>query len=282
MGMRGLLLLMAVCTVCSVRAAEWRNLDEEHHLGGRMASSGYLLGKVVLVDRWGAKCPPCRELLPQVEEIWRSFKGRQFVVLGGHCAGWGGAEQVKALIREKNLTFPVYEDAGLKFGEPEFDAIPFLYVVDATGRIVYRGREERTAREVIVNALTDLENPRDLAQWKRFLAFELENLPGLAYLRLTEFKKKFPAEAKEYASQFKALSARQEVKQLAALVEFSRKARDTQKIGPKDNAKRQKLKSLIEGVISKSKRLKDSSDPKVAQEAKNALADLKWKLAAIK
>ena len=273
---------LAALTCITASAVEWKNLDEEHHLGGRMASSGYLLGKVVLVDRWGAKCPPCRAILSQMEDIWRSFKGRQFVVLGGHCAGWGGAAEVKRLIDEKKLTYPVYEDAGLKFGEPEFDAIPYLYVVDCTGRVAYRGRDERAAREVIVNALTDMENPRDLAQWKRYLDFELENLPGQAYLRLAEFKKKFPTESKEYAAQLKALSARQEVKQLAALVEFSRKARDTQKIGPKDKTKGDKLRRLIESVVAKSKNLKDSSDPKVAQEAKNALADLKWKLAAIK
>lgn len=280
--MKRVLIAWAACAALSVGAAEWKNLDEAHHLGGRMTSGGYLLGKVVLVDRWGAKCPPCRELLPRLEELWRSFKGRQFVVLGGHCEGWGDAEEVKGLIREKNLTYPVYEGAGLKSGEPEFDAIPYLYVVDCTGRIIYRGRDERMAREVIVNALTDLENPRDLAQWKRFIDFELENLPGQAYLRLAEFKKKFPAEAKAYAAQLKELSAKPEVKQLAALVEFSRKARDTQKIGPKDKAKGDKLRRLIESVVSKSKNLKGSSDPKVAQEAKNALADLKWKLAAIK
>ena len=47
-----------------------------------MASEGYLCGKVVLVDRWGFRCPPCRALLPRVEEIWQSFKTKPFVVLG--------------------------------------------------------------------------------------------------------------------------------------------------------------------------------------------------------
>ena len=104
--------LVAVASLA--QAVEWRNVDAEHHLGGRKASNGYLQGKVVLVDRWGAKCPPCRALLPRVEDLWKSFKQKPFVVLGGHCKGWGSAEEVKALVEKNKLTYPVYEDAGLK------------------------------------------------------------------------------------------------------------------------------------------------------------------------
>ena len=36
-------------------AVEWKNLDKEHHLGGRVTSEGYMRGKVTLVCRWGLK-----------------------------------------------------------------------------------------------------------------------------------------------------------------------------------------------------------------------------------
>lgn len=278
---RGAVVFLALLCL-SGGAAEWRNLDEEHHLGGRMASGGYLLGKVVLVDRWGAKCPPCCALLPRMEELWRTFKGKQFVLLGGHCAGWGSAAQVKKLIAANKLTYPVYEDAGLAENEPAFESIPFLYVLDATGRVIYVGHDERLAREAIVNALTDLDAPRSLAQWKRFLDFELENLPGRAYLRMNEFKKSFPKEAQEYAEKFRKLAANPEARELAAVVDFAKKAKDTKPIGPKDGAKKQKLRKLIETVLSKGKDLRGSADPRVAQEAKNAIADLTWKLATLK
>ena len=49
-----------VCAATSHAAVRWSNVDADHHLAGRKASEGYLQGKVVLVDRWGAKCPPCR------------------------------------------------------------------------------------------------------------------------------------------------------------------------------------------------------------------------------
>ena len=274
--MKALIVAGVVASALIAPAAEWRNVDAEHYLGGRKASAGYLQGKVVLVDRWGAKCPPCRALLPRVEELWKSFKAKPFVALGGHCKGWGDAEEVKRLIASNKLTYPVYEDAGLAVGEPSFDAIPYLYVVDETGKVVYRGRDERTATQAIVTALTDMESPRDLAQWKRFLDYELEHLPCRALIRLREFKKKFPKDVRAYEPQAKELLKIPDLKKVTDLIEFARKAKDPPVFGPKDKAKRDKYEKLVKDVLAKCEAFKAHPDPRVAQEAKNAIADLKW------
>ena len=260
----------------AAQAVEWKNVDADHHLGGRKASTGYLQGKVVLVDRWGAHCPPCRALLSRVEDIWQSFKTKPFVVLGGHCKGWGTADEVAELIAEHKLTYSVYEDAGLATGEPKFDAIPFLYVVDETGKVVYFGRDERDATQAIVTALTDVESPKNLEQWKRFLDYELEHLPCRGYLRLRDFRKKFPKEVKEYESRARELLAIKDLKKVADLVEFAKKAKDPPVFGPKDKVKKAKYEKLVNDVVGKGEAFKLHSDPRVAQEAKNALADLKW------
>ena len=262
--------------VSLAQAVEWKNIDADHHLGGRKASAGYLQGKVVLVDRWGAHCPPCRALLPRVEEIWQSFKTKPLVILGGHCKGWGSAEEVKVLIDENKLTYPVYEDAGLATGEPKFDAIPFLYVVDETGKVVYLGRDERNATQAIVTALTDMEAPKSVVQWKRFLDYELEHLPCRGYLRLRDFRKKFPKEAKAYEAKAKELASIPDLKKAADFIEFAKKAKDPPVFGPKDKAKKAKYEKLVNDMVSKGEAFKSHPDPRVAQETKNALADLKW------
>ena len=256
----------------------WRNVDQDNYLAGRKASEGYLQGKVVLVDRWGLGCPPCRRLLPRVEEVWRSFRTKPFVVLGGHCKGWGDADGIRKLAKDLGLTYPIYEDAGLAVDEPRFNGIPFLYVVDETGKVLYKGHNERVATETVVQALTDLESPKDLEQWKRFLDFELENLPGRALLRLGEFKKKFPAEAKEYAEKERALKAVPDVKKLSELVDFAKKAKDMRAFDAKKSAQRLRFQKLVKDAISSTKysSLLESADPRVVQEAKNSLADLKW------
>jgi len=263
-------------------AVEWKCLDAEHHLGGRKASEGYLRGKVVLVCRWSPSAADSKAMLVRMEEVWQSFKTKPFVLLGA-CADAGAAEAAKKLVTESAVTFSAYAGAALGAGEPASATLPYLYVVDETGKVVYQGKDDRDATQALATALTDLEAPRDLEQWRRFLDFELETLPGRAVIRAAAFRKKFPAEAKkkEYVEKFKTLAAVPEVKKLSELVAFSRKAKDMRAFSPKKANQKKRFASSIESAIEKYAPLAESAEPRVAQEAKNALADLKWALAAL-
>ena len=262
--------------IATAEAAEWRNVDAEHYLAGRKASSGYLQDKVVLAVRWGAKDAAGKDLLVRAEELWTSFKSKSFVVLGGHVGSGGDAEAAKAVAAAAKVSFPVYADAGLATNEPAFVETPFIYVVDATGKFIYRGADDRLATQAIVQALTDAEAPRSLKQWRRYLGYEFAHLPAHAYLRLKAFKEKYPKEANEYLPQAKELVKLDGLKKVADLVDFARRAKDAPKFGPKEKAKREKYEALVRGVIESCAPLKTVADPRLAQEAKNALADLKW------
>ena len=259
-----------------VQAVEWKNVDAEHYLGGRKASAGYLQGKVVLVDRWGYKCPPCRQLMPRLEAVWQSYKSKPFVLLGGHCPGWGTKEEVAELAKELELTYPLYEGAGLKEKEPEFDAIPFLYVIDATGRIVYRGRDERQAEAAVVTALTNLASPPNRAYWQRLIAAEVDVLPGRAYLHIEQYRKFNTRDPKAFEDELAKLKEIKNIKKLANLEGFSRSAKDSDPTNKRAKVKISKAK--IEMAIKNFEELKKSDNPVVVQEAKNCLADLTWAL----
>ena len=259
-----------------VHAVEWKNVDAAHYLGGRKASSGYLQGKVVMVCLWRANDEPSRALLPAIEEIWGNFKTKQFVVLGGHLEGGGSDDLVRQELARCKVSFPVYRDAGLAKGQPKYKALPFVYIVNETGKLVYMGRDDRAATQALVTAITDMEAPRNETQWKRILDYELDNLPCHGFLRLREYRKLFPEAVKAYEPKAKELLAIPNLKKVAELVEFAKKAKDPPVFGAKDSAKKEKYQKLVEGVISSCEEFKQHPDARVAQEAKNALADLKW------
>lgn len=259
--MKKVLLFVAICLLASVSAfavTGWRNLDEEHQLGGRKASEGYLQGKVVLVCKDAAQ-------MARMETIWQSFKTKAFVLLGSVAKEAPGC------------TFPQYRESGLADSEPDTP----LYVVGGAGKVVYRGGNERDATQAVVNALTDLDSPRTQAQWQEFLDFELENLPGRAYQRYLDFRKKFPKAAQGYDAKARELNSIKDVKKLAELVAFAKKAKDMRAFDPKKKLQQQKFAAVVKSAVSKYAKLRDSEDPRVAQETKNALADLKWTLAAL-
>ena len=273
--MKILWMLLTVWTLSAPAAVAWRNLDAAHALGGRKASAGYLQGKVVLVARWNADDPAGRKLTERLEEIWQSFKNKQFVLLGAPT-GCGAAGEAQCAAAWEGVSFPLYADAGLDAGEPHSGQLPLIYVVDETGRVVYLGRDERVATQAVVTALTDMEAPKSLKQWRRFLDFELANLPAHACNRIGEFKRKFPQEAKAYAGQEQALARIPDVKKVAELVAFAKRAKDAPAFGPSDGRKREKFQDCVRSVLRKSAPLKETSDARLVQEAKNALADLVW------
>lgn len=114
-----------------------------------------------MVDKWGVFCPPCRALLPKMQEIWKSFKGKNFILLGSHCQGRKEAE-VQNLVKANKLTFPIYDWAGLAEGEPRSSGIPFLYVVDHRGKVVYSGHNHNMALEAAQAAILALDLPPTL------------------------------------------------------------------------------------------------------------------------
>lgn len=147
-----IVVLAAGCGALAAPAERWRGLGEGAYYSGPKLTEEDLAGKVVLVDCWGVNCPPCRALLPRMEQIWQSFKSKPFVLLGSHRQG-RQAGKVAELVKESKLTYPMYDGAGLASGEPAFNAIPFLYVVNHRGKVVYSGHDERAATEAVVTAI---------------------------------------------------------------------------------------------------------------------------------
>ena len=252
-------LLLTLGLASPLFGVDWVNVDEDHYIAGRKCSSGYLRGKVVLVCRDAA-------LSQRMEEVWTSFKTKPFVLVGSFA------------MKDKNLSFPVYSGAALAENSPER---PF-FVVDEIGRVRYMGADERRATEIVVTLLTDMEAPKSEAQARQFLDYELENLPGQAYNRYQDFKKRFPAAAKAYAEKYDELVKIPDVKKLAELVRFAKAAKDARAFNPKKaRLQKSRLVSKIKDAISKYAPLKESENPLVMQEAKNALADLAWAKAAL-
>lgn len=143
-------------------AGRWRGLDESNWYSGPKLTEESLAGKVVLVDEWGVNCPPCKALLPRMQSIWDSFKHKPFVLLGSHRQG-RAPDKVKELVQANKLTYPIYDFAGLASDEPDNGGgIPYMYVVNHRGKVVYSGRSDREATEALVNALGEIGAPPSL------------------------------------------------------------------------------------------------------------------------
>ena len=173
--------ICALCLLPCVAFADlWRGLDEANHYSGPQVTEADLLGKVVLVDEWGVHCPPCRALLPSMESLWSAYKSKPFVLLGSHRQG-NEPDKVKELVRANKLTYPVYERAGLADEPPGDGMLPYMYVVNHRGKVVYAGRSHQEATQAVVEALMKIDaapNLLDGVAFKKYKAMEKQLVLG--------------------------------------------------------------------------------------------------------
>ena len=266
----------------AARPVDWENLDEAHFLAGRMASSGYLRGKVVYVDCRDYGDKGCVEAVRSMEEAWQTYKMKPFVMLGSHT-GAAGKEKIKRIASGLGLSYPIYKDAAIgRTGEwkaGDSDKSGYVYVVECTGRILYRGKDYRRAFGVVADALMAMRSPQTPSQWKHYIDFDIDVLPGRALLELEEYRKEFPVEAGEYDETWKKLQASEDVRRMAKLESLTLQAKD---YDFKDKGAKRLSDEKVKLAIEAFSDLKQSSNAAVAQEAKNCLAELIWTAARLK
>lgn len=92
-------------------------------------------GKYVVLDFWATWCPPCRESMPQIQELFDAYKDRAVAFMA--ISNEERAE-LRTFKNNSKFTYPIYVDiedqAGKSLG---IEAIPRFVVIDPEGRVVF-------------------------------------------------------------------------------------------------------------------------------------------------
>jgi thiol-disulfide isomerase/thioredoxin len=95
-------------------------------------------GKVVLLNLWATWCGPCREEIPELQEIHNRYAPKNFEVIGV-SVDESGIESVREFVRDHEMTYPVVLDAESKLANLfQTSMIPTSVVLDRNGRIVWK------------------------------------------------------------------------------------------------------------------------------------------------
>jgi len=132
----------------------WKGLESENWYCGKKLTESSFDGKIVMVYVFSESSEDSVALLPRIENVWSAYKSKPLVVLGSHRGG--KSAKAESLIKKAKVTFPVYEDAGRTQEPSAGGRYPIVYVVDDTGRMIYRGRSDLEATEAIVTAIPNV------------------------------------------------------------------------------------------------------------------------------
>ncbi len=143
--MRGFILLLALSATCALSAHDVRNLTDDRHISGPKLKPEDLEGKVLVVERWGKNCPPCRACLPHMAKLAKALsKDPRIVFIGSHVQGGDNAPIID-LLRANGCEYSVYHFFSVA-GEPSSRGIPFAYVMNHKGEVVWEGHPGEDAK----------------------------------------------------------------------------------------------------------------------------------------
>ena len=108
--------------------------------GSRVRLSEHRGKNVVLIDFWATFCEPCLLAMPHLDELYKKYRDRGFVVLGVSIDGSGSAAKVRGEVQKLGVTFPILLDQETQvvaLYNPRTSA-PYSVLIDREGRIVKR------------------------------------------------------------------------------------------------------------------------------------------------
>lgn len=133
-----------------------------HTLDGQPISLSHYEGEVILLNIWATWCPPCREEMPSMQQLYEELgpEGLKIVAVSidADPGVLGPSDQVGGNVgefaREMGLTFDIWRDPVGRIQQTyRTTAVPETFVIDRSGHIV---------RKDIGGVIWDTEPRKDL------------------------------------------------------------------------------------------------------------------------
>ena len=98
-------------------------------------------GKTVFLNFWATWCPPCKEEMPYIEELYKEYnKNRDDVIILGvaspNLGSEGSKEDIEKFLNEEGYTFPViFDEGGSQIYQYGISSFPSTFIIDKDGYI---------------------------------------------------------------------------------------------------------------------------------------------------
>jgi len=122
---------------------DWRRLDPPvpapgfslNRLEGGTVSLADYRGQTVILDFWATWCGPCRQSLPSLEQIARTYRDRGVTVL---LVNEGeSADRIRQWLEDR-YTAPILLDEDQRVAQHyNVAGIPRTFIIDQDGRVIY-------------------------------------------------------------------------------------------------------------------------------------------------
>lgn len=156
--MRLALVCLVICLFCSTNG----KAGKEHTTGpkdftllsldGEEITLSNLKGRVVIVDFWATWCPPCRNSIPALINLFNKYQGQGFTVLGISMEDRATLEKYRD---QNNIPYPILLGNKEVAKAYNVQAIPHMFIIDKKGQVRKTQLGFAPELEAVFDALVD-------------------------------------------------------------------------------------------------------------------------------
>jgi cytochrome c biogenesis protein CcmG/thiol:disulfide interchange protein DsbE len=123
-------------------------------LDGKQISLSDYRGKVVMLNFWYTKCPPCREETPALQHVYQQLADKGLVILGVNVRqneqpGAAGDQDIRNFAKQFGVTYPIVIDSDRSVATAyQIYPLPTSIFIDPNGQERYRSFSTVTAQDV--------------------------------------------------------------------------------------------------------------------------------------
>ena len=132
-----LVLAVLACEVPDVRAPEVGGAAPPFTavtMDGAEVVSADLRGAPYMLNIWATWCAPCRQEMPELQELHDTYADQGFRVVGVSVDDRGATGQIQAFIEEIDISFPIYHDPTWEIMESYLLlGLPGSFLIDSEG-----------------------------------------------------------------------------------------------------------------------------------------------------
>ena len=124
-------------------------------LNGKAVDLSSFSGKVVLIDFWATWCPPCRKMIPHLNDLYGAYRSKGFEVIGISLREELGTVKPFAQANKMVYTVAISSDGRVEQAYGGISGIPTTFLIDKKGRIAKKmvGYHEKGILEKDIRAL---------------------------------------------------------------------------------------------------------------------------------
>lgn len=106
-----------------------------------------LRGKVVLLDFWATRCPPCVEELPNVLATYKKFHDKGFEIIG--ISSDENEEILLRFVKARGITWPQYLDDYTQISQHwKINGLPSMWLINKKGLVANKNARPDLEGEV--------------------------------------------------------------------------------------------------------------------------------------